>query len=94
MEILGANSFTSAHTSNAVTSAQAPADLTASPGPPQADRPAWTIVSRPCSLEVVEHMLGAVSCPDAEEVVVIVTEAAAAIAEYAPRRSAAAQQII
>lgn len=40
-------------------------DLTPRPGPPQVDRPARTIVLRPCLLEVMQHMLRAVGRSEA-----------------------------
>ena len=38
----------------------------------------WTVVLRPRVLEVVEHMLRAVSRPDPQKAVIVVLEAAAA----------------
>ena len=55
-----------------------PRDLTPRPGTPEVDRMTWTVVLRPRLLEVVEHMLRAVSRPDPQKAVIVVLEAAAA----------------
>jgi hypothetical protein len=55
-----------------------PFDLTPRPGTPEVDRPTWPIVVRPCLLEVVQHVLRAVSRPDRQKAVIAVLEAAAA----------------
>jgi len=55
-----------------------PRDLTPRPGAREVDRPTWTAVLRPRLLEVVQHVLGAVSRPDRQEAVIFVSEAAAA----------------
>jgi len=62
-----------------------PADLTPRPGPPEVDRPTRTLVLRPCLLEVVQHVLRAVSSPDRQKAVIIVLEAAAATQSDEPR---------
>jgi hypothetical protein len=62
-----------------------PRDLTPRPGTPEVDRPTWTVVLRPCLLEVVQHVLRAVSCPDRQKAVIIVLEAAAATHSDEPR---------
>jgi hypothetical protein len=62
-----------------------PRDLTPSPGTPEVDRLTWTVVLRPCLLEVVQHMLRAVSRPDRQKAVVAVLEAAAATHRDEPR---------
>jgi hypothetical protein len=56
----------------------APRDLTPRPGTPEVERPTWTVVLRSCLLEVVQHVLRAVSRPDRQKVVIVVLEAAAA----------------
>ena len=53
-------------------------DFTTRPGARMVDRPTWTVVLRPSLLEVVQHVLRAVSRPDGEQAVVGVLEAAAA----------------
>jgi hypothetical protein len=55
-----------------------PLDLTPRPGTPEVDRSTRTVVLRPCLLEVVQHVLRAVSRPDRQKAVIIVLEAAAA----------------
>jgi hypothetical protein len=49
-----------------------PRDLTPRPGTPEVDRPTWTVVRRPCLLEVVLHVLRAVSRPHPEETMLVV----------------------
>jgi hypothetical protein len=55
-----------------------PRDLAASPGAPQVDRPTWTIVLRPCLLEVVQPVLRAVGRPHREKTMIVVLEGPAA----------------
>jgi hypothetical protein len=62
-----------------------PRDLTSRPGTPEVDRPTWTVVARPCLLEVVQHVLRAVGRPDREQAVIVVLEAAAATRGDEPR---------
>jgi len=62
-----------------------PGDLTARPGTPEVDRPTWTVVLRPCLLEVVQYVLRAVSLPERQKVVIAVLEAAAATLGDEPR---------
>ena len=62
-----------------------PPDLTSRPGTPEVDCPTWTVVLRPCLLEVVQHVLGAVSRPDRQKAVIVVLEAAAATHGDEPR---------
>jgi hypothetical protein len=62
-----------------------PLDLTPRPGTPEVDCPTWTVVIRPCLLEVVQHVLGAVSRPDRQKAVIVVLEAAAATHGDEPR---------
>ena len=62
-----------------------PRDLTPRPGTPEVDRPTWTVVLWQCLLEVVQHVLRAVSCPDRKEAVIVVLEAAAATHGDEPR---------
>jgi hypothetical protein len=63
----------------------APGDLTPRPGTPEVDRPTWTVVLRPCLLEVVQHMLRAVSRPDRQKAMIVVVKAAAAAHGDEPR---------
>ena len=51
-----------------------PCDLASRPGTPEVDGPTWTVVLRPCLLEVVQDVLGAVSRPDREKTMVVVLE--------------------
>ena len=51
-----------------------PRDLTPRPGTSEVDRPTWTVVLRPCLLEVVQHVLRAVSRPHREKTVIAVPE--------------------
>ncbi|MBF6605921.1 MAG: AbrB/MazE/SpoVT family DNA-binding domain-containing protein [Chloroflexi bacterium] len=51
-----------------------PRDPTPRPGPPEVDRPTWTVVLRPCLLEVVQHMLRAISRPPREKTMIVVLE--------------------
>src|SRR5438093_5715803 len=62
-----------------------PRDLTPRPGTPEVDRMTWTVVLRPRLLEVVEHVLRAVSRPDPQKAVIVVLEAAAATHGDEPR---------
>jgi hypothetical protein len=62
-----------------------PRDLTPRPGTPEVDRPTWTVVLRPCLLEVVQRVLRAVSRPDRQKAVIVVLEAAAATHGDEPR---------
>jgi len=55
-----------------------PRDLTPRPGTPEVDRPTWTVVLRPCLLEVVQHVLRAVSRPHREKTMIVVLEGPAA----------------
>ena len=55
-----------------------PPDLAPRPRTPELDRPTWTVVRGPCLLEVVQHVLRAVSRPDRQKAVNVVFEAAAA----------------
>jgi hypothetical protein len=64
-----------------------PRDLTPRPGTPEVDRPTWTVIIRPCLLEVVQHVLRAVSRPDRQKAVIVVSEAAAATHRDEPRIS-------
>src|SRR5207244_12599938 len=54
-------------------------------GTPEVERPTRTVVLRPCLLEVVQHVLRAVSCPDGQKSVIVVLEAAAATHSDEPR---------
>jgi hypothetical protein len=62
-----------------------PRDLTPGPGTPEVDRPTRTVVLRPCLLEVVQHVLRAVSRADRQKAVIVVLEAAAATHGDEPR---------
>ena len=62
-----------------------PRDLTPRPGTPEVDRPTWTFVLRPHLLEVMQHVLRAVSRPDCQKAVIVVLEAAAATHGDEPR---------
>src|SRR5712664_3906593 len=62
-----------------------PRDLTPHPGTPEVDRPTWTVVLRPCLLEVVQHVLRAVSRPDRQKAVIVVVKPAAATHGDEPR---------
>jgi hypothetical protein len=62
-----------------------PRDLTSRPGTPEVDRLTWTVVARPCLLEVVQHVLRAVGRPDRQKAVIVVLEAAAATPGDEPR---------
>jgi hypothetical protein len=62
-----------------------PRELTPRPGTPELDRPTGTIVLRPCLLEVMQHVLRAVSCPYRETTMIVVLEAAAATHSDEPR---------
>ena len=62
-----------------------PPDLTPRPGTREVDRPTRTLVPRPCLLEVMQHVLRAVSRPDRQKAVIIVLEAAAATYGDEPR---------
>ncbi len=62
-----------------------PRDLTPRPGTPEVDRPTRTVVLRPCPLEVVQHVLRAVSRPHREEAVIVVPEGPAAADGDEPR---------
>ena len=55
-----------------------PRDLTPRPGTPEVDRPTRTVVRRPRLLEVVQHVLRAVSRPHREKAMIVVLEAPAA----------------
>ena len=55
-----------------------PRDLAPRPGAPEVDCPTWSRVLGPCLLEVVQHVLRAVSRPDCKKAVIVVLEAAAA----------------
>ena len=55
-----------------------PRDLTPRPGTPEVNRPTWTVVLRPYLLEVVQHVLGAVSRPHREKTMIVVLEDPAA----------------
>jgi hypothetical protein len=55
-----------------------PRDLAPRPGTPEVDRPTGTVVLGPDPFEVRQHVLGAVSCPQREETVVVVPERPAA----------------
>jgi hypothetical protein len=55
-----------------------PRDLTPRPGTPEVNRPMWTVVLRPCLLEVVQHVLRAVSRPHREKTMIVVLEGPAA----------------
>jgi hypothetical protein len=55
-----------------------PRDLTLRPGTPEVDRPTWTVVLRPRLLEVVQHVLRAVSRPHPEKTMIVVSEGPAA----------------
>jgi hypothetical protein len=62
-----------------------PGDLTARPGTPAVDRPTWTVVLRLCLLEVVQHVLRAVSRPHREKTMIVVSEDPAATHGDEPR---------
>ena len=62
-----------------------PRDLTPRPSTPEVDRPTWTVVLRPCLLEVVQHVLRAVGRPDREETMMVVSEGPAATHSDEPR---------
>ena len=62
-----------------------PCDLTPRPGTPELDRPTWTVVLRPCPLEVVQHVLRAVGRPHREKTVIVVLEGPAATHGDEPR---------
>lgn len=55
-----------------------PRDVTPRPRTPEVHRPPWTVVLRPCPLEVVQHLLRAISRPHREQVMIVVLETAAA----------------
>ena len=55
-----------------------PRDPTPCPGTPKVDRPTGTVVSRPCLLEMRQHVLGAVGRPQRETAMIIVLEGPAA----------------
>jgi hypothetical protein len=54
-----------------------PRDLTPRPRASEVDRPTWTVVLRPCLLEVMQHVLRAVGRPDRQKAVIAILEAAA-----------------
>ena len=62
-----------------------PRDLTPRLGTPEVERPTWTVVSRPCLLEVVQHVFCAVSRPDREKAMIVVLEGPAATHGDEPR---------
>jgi hypothetical protein len=62
-----------------------PGDLASRPRTPKVDRTSRTIVPGLGLLEVVEHVLRAVSRPDRQEVMIVVLEAAAATQGDEPR---------
>ena len=62
-----------------------PRDLAPRPGTPEVDRPSWTVVLRPCPLEVVQHVLRAVGRPHREQVMIVVLEGPAATHGDEPR---------
>ena len=62
-----------------------PRDLTARPRTPEVDRPTWTVVLRPCLLEVMQHVLRAVSRPHRQKAVIVVLEGPAATHGDEPR---------
>ena len=62
-----------------------PRDLTLRPGTPEVDRPTWTVVLRPCLLEVVQHVLRAISSPHREKSMIVVLEGPAATHGGEPR---------
>jgi hypothetical protein len=62
-----------------------PRNLTPRPGTPEVDRPAWTVVPRPCAFEMVQHVLRAVSGPHRQKTMVVVLEAPAATHGDEPR---------
>ena len=62
-----------------------PRDLTQRPGTSEVDRPTWTVVLRPCLLEVVQHVLRAVSRPHREKTMIVVLEGPAATHGDEPR---------
>ena len=51
-----------------------PRDLTPRPGTPEVDRPTWTVVLWTCPLEVVQHVLRAVSRPHRDKTMIVVLE--------------------
>src|SRR5207302_3399427 len=63
----------------------APRDLTPRPGTPEVERPTWTVVLRPCLLEVAQYVLRAFGRPDRQQAVIVVLEAAAATHGDEPR---------
>jgi hypothetical protein len=62
-----------------------PRDLIPRPGTPEVDRPTWTVVLGPCLLEVVQHVLRAVSRPHREKTMIVVLEGPAATLGDEPR---------
>src|SRR5438034_714033 len=62
-----------------------PRDLTPRPGTPEVDRSTWTVVLRPCLLEVVQHVLRAVSRPHREKTMIVVFQGPAATHGDEPR---------
>ena len=62
-----------------------PRDLTPRPGTPQVDRPSRPVVPRPCLLEVVQHVLRAVSRPHREKTMIVVLEGPTATHGDEPR---------
>jgi hypothetical protein len=62
-----------------------PRDLTPRPGTPEVDRPTWMVVLRPCLLELVQHVLRAVSRPPREKTMIVVLEGPAATDRDEPR---------
>ena len=62
-----------------------PRDFTPTPGTPKVDCPTWTVVLRPFVLEVVQHVLRAVSRPHREKTMIVVLEEPAATDGDQPR---------
>ena len=62
-----------------------PRDLTPRPGTPEVDRPSRTIILRQCPLEVVQHVLRAVSRPHRDKTMIVVLEGPAATHGDEPR---------
>jgi hypothetical protein len=62
-----------------------PRDLTPRPGTPEVERPTWTVVLRPCQLEMGQHVLRAVSRPHREKTMIVVLEGPAATHGDEPR---------
>jgi hypothetical protein len=62
-----------------------PRGLTPRPGTPELDRPTWTVVLRPCLLEMWQRVLRAVSRPHREKTMIVVLKGPAAAHGDEPR---------